>query len=1819
MDKRVRDWLEKQRDELINMSRTNRLLYFKHTKTASLEVAVPGPEALLERLNRGNSGHWDFCLPAEEEHAPRPKSGELVIEGKQRPQILRALQLLERKAKQESDDKGLWVLHLGLGMLSWVESDDDDAVAVSPLILIPVTISRENLREPFKLRRTDDDPVLNPALAVKLQAEFGISLPTVEEFEEVGFAGIMRNVERLVQGRRGWSVAERAVLTTFTFHKEAMYRDLQVNEDLLVENPMVQVLALGPEAPSAGDFDFPAIPEEQLDQRIEPETLVSVMNADASQRRCVIAARDGHSFVMDGPPGSGKSQTITNIITELLHSGRTVLFVSEKAAALDVVHDRLRKANLVDFALKLHSHDANRRAVAAELGRALAFRPAASGSFSATDRADLQRRRMELSSYAQAMNEIRQPLGRSLHQVLGAIVRLSALPQAPVPAGFGASLSPVEFTRLLETAAALGRSWGPVVRGEGFLWRDLADTTMSASRRSEVVRMLDDARQSLGALEGLVVAVNDDLGLGWTAGPRDGQRLLRLLTLLDDRPAIPVEWLSRGDLKAVKVRMDRLARLATEHSEAEATLTALVGSGADRLDPDHAAELEGALSALSELKPRWEVTEQSDVDQLRGAARFLRASSADLDSIGADARKVAGVLGLRTEGLSLDRAVELAELGSLADPPNRPEANWLDPAVQAALTQAADTLGELHGDFHRRREELRDVFRDEALALDLVGLNARFAKVHRGLGKLRRAYREDKRLLAECTVLGRVDDEVRARLADAVGWKEVEQRLSTAEARHANTLGAHYYQRADADFVRIANAIEVARQAVVLAGEKIGERRVVSQLAREGAPDPELTIVARRLAEAAKVWLDEVRDLAGPKTKQLRRSSIDELLDWVRRVADLLDVVTEIVGRVGNAAGRPVSVPFALRALRQVRKVRSLREQIEAQPEEDRKLLGAGFQGVGTSWESMRQSLSWAEKVRAQLDGPVRYILAEAVLGTSFTSSGFRARQEMWTKSADQVAGGFAGRQATAVTESLNEDDFEYVKAFLDELADSVGDIDEWAAYAAAKTKLTEAGLAPVVSFCIEQQVDAEQVKPIFERALSEAWADDVLKADSARLGAMRAADRDALVKEFGELDRAQIANASAVVINACSRRRPNSNLGAAAILQREAQKQRRHMPIRDLLGKAGNVAQLLKPCFMMSPLAVSQYLPSTLRFDAVIFDEASQVRPADAINCVYRGQQLIVAGDQKQLPPSNFFATADLVEDDSYDEEQVDEFESLLDLCKAAGALKSLPLSWHYRSQHESLITYSNYRFYDGKLLTFPGATEKAPDVGVELFKVDGVYRRGGARDNPLEAEKVIERVLYHRRHHPERTLGVVTFSGAQQDAIERELEAQAERYPELAQLPGDDRLHGFFVKSLENVQGDERDIIIFSIGYGPDENGKFTLNMGPLNKKDGWRRLNVAITRAQRRVEIISSVSPGQFIGNSSADGVRHLRGYLDFARRGVAALALSLDDSEGDVESPFEEEVLRSIRSWGYDVVPQVGVAGYRIDLGIRDGESQGTYVLGVECDGAMYHSAKVARDRDRLRQSVLEGLGWRIHRIWGTAWYRDRQGQEARLRRAIEAAFSGEESSATVAAVMPSTPEVEHREVDFDVLPSWTVPYRAVELGPVASSRQIHEPEARGHLRDLIKAVVRAEGPVHQDRVLRAIRQAWGVGRSGPRIKEAFGLAVSEVVRDGFDLDRLGFLRMRSRQLDSVRVPGTDPATQREVKYLPREELRLAVLRLVDEVHSISDDELMTHVARLFGWQRVGPDIRAALEGVVEELVRGGSVNRNRDHLESRGNA
>ncbi len=449
---------------------------------------------------------------------------------------------------------------------------------------------------------------------------------------------------------------------------------------------------------------------------------------------------------------------------------------------------------------------------------------------------------------------------------------------------------------------------------------------------------------------------------------------------------------------------------------------------------------------------------------------------------------------------------------------------------------------------------------------------------------------------------------------------------------------------------------------------------------------------------------------------------------------------------------------------------------------------------------------------------------------------------------------------------------------------------DEWHAYQAARDVLAAHGMDAAVDFCIAEQSEPAQVPQVIERALLREWADHQVRTDPA-LAPLRAAGHDALVDRYQELERELAAAAAAAIIRACHARRPRGDSGESAVIRLEAAKDSGYVPVQELLDQGRHLTQAIKPCVLASPLAVSRYLPADMPFDVVIFDEASRISPADAISCIYRGSSVILAGDHKQLPPAGSALDDDELRPAAFEEPPAPD--SVLDLARGSGRFSNLALRWHYRSRHEALIAFSNAAFYGGRLLPVPGG---GPEAGIELFYGEGTYRGRTTRDNPSEAARVAQRVIHHYTTRPALSLGVVTFSEAQAVAIEAALGEARKRRPDLDRFFGTDRLRGFFVKGAEAVQGDERDVLILSIGYGPDEKGQVTSDFGPLGGPNGWRKLNVATTRARYRTEIVSSIRASDIPESVTGEGVEYLRRYLQYAagihprRLAAAALAAS-----------------------------------------------------------------------------------------------------------------------------------------------------------------------------------------------------------------------------------------------------------------------------------------------------------------------------------------
>ena len=759
---------------------------------------------------------------------------------------------------------------------------------------------------------------------------------------------------------------------------------------------------------------------------------------------------------------------------------------------------------------------------------------------------------------------------------------------------------------------------------------------------------------------------------------------------------------------------------------------------------------------------------------------------------------------------------------------------------------------------------------------------------------------------------------------------------------------------------------------------------------------------------------------------------------------------------------------------------------------------------------------------------------------------------------------------------------------------------------------LKDSGFAEIVEVANVWPEASQFLSDVLKRAWYNARVETAMRERSILAGF--ASDvHQSIVERFKELDRLSLEYNKARVAYEHWRHLPRHEFagGQLGVLKREFAKKRRHMPIRQLMDRAGNAIQTIKPIFMMSPLSVAKFLPpESVHFDWVVFDEASQVKPVDAFGAIIRGKQTVIVGDNLQLPPTDFFNKQMADDDEDSEENLVGDMESILDLFSAQNAPERM-LRWHYRSLYASLIAVSNYVFYDNKLIIFPSPYEAREEVGLAYHHdPDTVYDRGGSRTNREEAQIVAAKVMEHARSRPDLTLGVATFSAPQMTAIQDQLEILRREDPSCEQIffnahPEEP----FFVKNLENVQGDERDVIFISIGYGRDTNGHLTRNFGPLSQKGGERRLNVLITRARQRCEVFANLtaddidlSPTSGRDGELPRGVVALKRYLKYAETGQLDIPI-LTDREAD--SPFEIEVADALRRLGYQVDHQIGFAGYFIDLGVKDSEHPGCYLLGIECDGATYHSAQSARDRDRLRQQELERRGWRIHRIWSTDWFRNPDRELRRAAEAIEAA----EVHAPPSESPPgnNSPDSDEGEKVPEANPTITVqPAPETQENSLAEKYELAELSISTSGLDLpdvssftmanwIQDVVKIESPVHLDEVARCIATAVGVSRK--KVKTA----ARQATRSGSVQIGGEFLYWTEQRKVTVRDRSELPKASRKLELIAPEEIETAIKQVVSAAFGMGRDELTRGVCWLFGFKPASAKMRQEIEKVVERLI------------------
>ncbi|BCA57149.1 hypothetical protein W02_42890 [Nitrospira sp. KM1] len=1510
------------------------------------------------------------------------------------------------------EDAGINALYCAFGFIEWYETPHSDTALYAPLLFYPVEIERtlQSGRYSYVLISRDGDVESNITLSELLKRNYDLELPQWNPDEEL--SKYFAKVRQVISSERKWKVRRWVTIGLFTFSKLVMYRDLdQTNwSPALHQHSRLQDLFLGKD--STGTISLaPEYPMDGADSTVKDVQLIT--DADSSQHSAVIDVIKGKSLVIQGPPGTGKSQTITNIVAAALHEGKTVLFVAEKMAALEVVKSRLDKFELGNFCLELHSGKTRKTRIIDSIKKRIEYEgPSHNPNQIRAARKACQESQNELLHY---VNKMHMPVGETgftVHNILRAnCVRARQVEGFPIGLRRARINNPcqieaLERHRLMELAQDLDEKTSVANTFGGINqhpWRGLGNDSLHLFQ-------FDEIRSSL---------------LSWS-------------TLIETL------------MEAIKV-----ATLKTFWPIVSTTNGASAFGTCAKSLPDFPRDFDQSVFRQLRSYQDCEALEEV-ISNIQGLAHVR----AQIDTITTEGDSI-----LNTGSTSLATLIdEIAEEGldrlrvqEIENLLQETEANLL-PLEHAA--KVADSLTQLFSISDASTQDLHHIV--EAMSV-LTGLPKTLLKYRQpdileedNLLVLVEALEEKKKL-----------DEAANRLSKGINLKLVPslpevkaayrtlktagaiQNLLTRECREARKLyksistqsGRPSRQEAIDGLIETFTYLEDLQ---TFTGDPRWQEAAGRFFLQERTPWEDLIRVARwgetvrGAIRASHLSLRSIRDvlLAGER----------ETLESIYSIAEstAFESLQKVLGAVGNSPFSSLQTILTskreyLAKLRQIiGKVRQLGLSTMSPIDNLRSLLTAIIE-VETYLASLKQpsamrflsgstnpTLDHAVRLRSNLQFATileRLKIPEAVWTRFTPTEGFdlitvlrehsqivadhlaltlkvqdwlctvlKIDEDLWTRSVSLRDSPLETLQEKALFAHAH---FDSIQAYLDFLR--------------VETRANSTPLLPVLKAMRESAIEYKGLAAAFECILFRSIAETLLDEDP-KLNSHSGSNHDQLRKRFQKLDkqilelqREEIANKllQRYVDPGVARGKASERTGLA-LLQHQIGLQKRHLPLRSLFRKAGQAIQSLKPCFLMSPMSVAQFLEAGgLQFDIIIMDEASQVRPEEAIGAIARGSQIVIVGDPMQLPPTTFFekVDSDCVEDKESEEVVMSGgFESILDLTRSVFQ-PVRQLKWHYRSQHERLIAFSNSEFYDNSLIVFPSPHGSGPEFGVHLVDTNGTYDGG---TNRAEAEAITNAAKEFTHQYPTRSLGIVAMNQAQRDLINEIMDNEVfANDPESAAYREnwDSTLEPFFVKNLENVQGDERDVIFISTVYGKDGTGNFYRRFGPVNGVNGHRRLNVLFTRAKQVVKVFTSMDPSLDWGplEEMRRGVQAFKNYLDFARNGHTEFARA---TGREPDSEFEKWVIAHLREKGYKVVPQLGVAGYFIDIAVQHPDRLGSFILGIECDGATYHSARSVRDRDRLRQEILERLKWNIHRVWSTDWFRNPYAEIDKLVHNIE---------------------------------------------------------------------------------------------------------------------------------------------------------------------------------------------------------------------------
>jgi len=1646
--------LERIRTRLLDLTNRNRLLNFRHTSASSLRVVnadlsesfrrlldgaklaffpVPEPDItdadlvlegtyLQETLQSKSSAAdyakalgWETSYDLEGRVSDTQNSNYLPV-----LHYLEGLETVTRKigstAKTAIEESGTNMLYLILGFLEWYEADDSQQPRYAPLLTVPVTLDRSSGKGrgfECSIEYSGEDFTTNLSLVEKMRRDFALEIPDIEDEDtpEKYFA----RFSQILKQKRRWRVRQQITLSLLSFGKLLMYLDLDP-KPWIAKHKLVKELFEGNKSSAITLAEEFAIDDPELRQEVPP----LILDADSSQHSALIHALRGQNLVIEGPPGTGKSQTISNLIAAALVRGKTVLFVAEKLAALEVVRRRLDEARLGNFCLELHSHKTKKHALLNDV----AGRLKAKGSFS--DPKELEQhlavvgeKKQLLTHYVRLINKSIEPFHATIFEILWARDRFyRELPFKRELAGQVPNV--LKFTRaeyaqreqflsvyarhlsaVLDMCSGLREHpWGWIVKALTFEEEEqIVDRLGSLSR---ILNEADECRRNLS--ERVAISLEESIN-----GIRSAREILVALPE-------PGDTLNHNLLEPCRDVRNRamLRDFALDLETATSALRVLNGATAHHEALLRSDVTQGLATAFETIRAR--ALQKCTCSQLRDLFEIRKAAERSLGEAENCFVTLQAFLGCEADFdepgvesvLNCLRLIESAPLDVLHLRAASLEADNASQIVRDAADEARS--------LRARHEELSRSF-DLSFVIEVANPSqlAEHATVLEKAGILQvwfgRAYREARRTHRRIVLTGaKASRDTMARDLRALAEHRQRHSLFEHNAMYREILGPHFVgvdgkwdelRSLVSWYEEVFTLLPEHNQRTASARDLVLRSRTERLKALRGSLDSHAR--NRAVLERLKSAIPQVIEALSFNLSA--GHPIRELLQQVRTANDQLGEAVKALGIAGLRDETSVcSIPDLLVA---ADRYRTSLARVSTN-DGARELLGVQFKGIETDVGAIKEAVGFAESLdQGNLSRKaVDWVLCEDYAARLGQLRSWLAQTATCGERLLEVGGEIDTLAASSSWPIEEKESLTAQRTRCDGALARRDELPKWVHFVRVRAESQEAGLAKLTSLADSKVMEPQHLVAAFRFLFYNSFVRGLF-AEHSDLSQFNGLTQEEVRKHFARSDKAAIhlyrERAASIIdrrlVPYGNQSGPVGTWTDLALITHEMNKQKRHIPIRQLVRRAGRALQALKPCFMMGPLSVAQYLaPGELAFDLVVMDEASQLKPEDAIGAIARGGQIVIVGDPKQLPPTNFFQRVTIDSEDDEDEDSravVEEGESILDVASTLYQ-PVRRLRWHYRSRHHSLIAFSNNEFYQGDLVIFPSAYHEDANLGVKYHAVPGVFEN---RRNPREAELIVDAVLKHMEKRPEESLGVVAMNFEQRELIEELLDKRLRTDP--FSMAYQERMNTgaepFFVKNLENVQGDERDVIFISVTYGPDAKGNQYLRFGPINGANGHRRLNVLFTRAKKRTEVFSSLDPDriQTAGNSTW-GLRALKQYLIFARTGVLETA---NEGGEQATNDFERSVGGVLKENGFEVVPQVGVAGF-IDLAVRHPVKPGTFLLGIECDGASYHSGRSARDRDRLRQEILEKLGWKIYRVWSTDWFKSRGTEIARLLKYIE---------------------------------------------------------------------------------------------------------------------------------------------------------------------------------------------------------------------------